>query len=134
MVSSVGWLLIIMSVIFVFLKPAPGVLFFAVLGAGMVWLQLRGKRIHVDTATKTVNRGRHTHKIQDPVVIFINKVKVAQTVNARSQSTNVKTFFYKAYLLDGEAKVLLSSNRKVERDLKKLKDIAADLKVELQLP
>ena len=131
MLNSVGWIFIVISLIFLVVKQAPGVLIVTALGAGMIWLQLRGKRINVDTAQKTIKSGSKTHAITSPTQIFINEVRVSQNVNSRVQSSNVKMYFYKAYLQDEDEKILLSSNRKEERDLSKLKSIADDLRVEL---
>lgn len=103
----------------------------ALFGTSMIWLQLRGKRIAVDTDQKIIKSAGKTHKIENPEKIILNEVKMSQTVNARVNSTNVKMYFYKAYLLDGDEKILLSSNRKEDRDIAKLKAIADDLCVEL---
>lgn len=131
MLNSMGWILIILSLIFLFVKQAPDVLIVTVFGAGIIWLQLRGKRISLNTTQRTVRSEGKMHKIKKPERIFMNKVVLSQTVNARVNSTNVRMYFYKAYLLDGEEKILISSNRKEERDMAKLKAIADELRVEL---
>ena len=131
MLNSMGWIFVIIALIFTIVKQSPGFLIIAAFGAGMIWLQLRGGRIQVDMGKKVVRSGRSKHVITNPFQIFINEVRVTQNVNSRAQSMNAKTVFYKAYLLDGEDKVLLSSNRNEERDMAKLKAIADELRVEL---
>lgn len=132
MLNSMGWIFIIISLIFMIVKGKPAFLIVALFGVGLIWLQLRGKRIIVDTGERIIKAGGKTHKIKNPKKIYLKEVKMSQTVNARVSSSNVKTYFYKAYLLDGEDKILLSSNRKEERDMAKLKAIADELRVELE--
>ena len=130
-INSLGWVFVILSVILIFVKQSPGFLIFGLLGGLLIWIQLRGKRIVVDTIAKTVKSSNKTHNIQNPIEVYINEVKVSQTVNSRSQSSNVRIFFYKAYILDGKNRILLSSNRNEQRDLAKLGAIAKELGVEL---
>ena len=131
MLNSMGWIFIGVSLVFLMIKQNPAMLIVTVFGAGMIWLQLKGKRIHVDTDAKTVKSDEGVHTIQHPTQIFMNEVTLAQRVNSRVNSANVRTRFYKAYLQDGEEKILLSSNRREERDWKKLEAIATDLKIDL---
>ena len=83
----------------------------------------------MDTAAKTIKNGSLAHSIKQPTKVFMNKQRYSQNVNSRVSSTNVKSYFYKAYLEDGEEKVLLSSNKSEERDLQKLQAIAMDLNI-----
>ena len=130
-INSLGWVFVILSVILIFVKQSPGFLIFGLLGGMLIWIQLRGKRIVVDTIAKTVKSSNKTHNIQNPIEVYVTEAKVSQTVNSRSQSSNVRTFFYKAYLLNAEDRILLSSNRNEQRDLAKLDAIAKELGVEL---
>ena len=132
MLNSMGWIFIIISLISVIVKGQPGILIIGLFGAGMIWLQLRGKRITVDTTKKVIKSGGKTHAIKSPHRIFMKEVKMSQTVNARVNSTNVRMYFYKAYLHDGKETILLSSNRKEDRDLEKLQAIALDLNIPLE--
>ncbi|MEM7549510.1 MAG: hypothetical protein AAF363_07545 [Bacteroidota bacterium] len=126
-INSLGWVLIIMSLIFLLIKGMPGVLIFAVVGGALIWLQLHGKRTIVDTSEKIVKSGSKVHRVTNPSLIFMNEVRVAQNVNSRVSTTSVQSYFYKAYLHEGEEKILLSSNRKEDRDLETLKSISKDL-------
>ncbi len=130
-VSSIGWVFIILSLIMLVAKQQPGYLIVTIFGTILVLLQLRGKRIAVDTEEKTITSSGNTHIIKSPNQIFINRVKVSQNVNSRAQSANVKTYFYKGFLQDGDEKVLLSSNRSEDRDMAKLKAIADEFRIEL---
>jgi len=130
MLNSTGWVLVIVSLILIATQQMPGFLIFTLIGAGMIWLQLRGKRIYVDTSAKTIKSAGKIRDIKNPSQVFMNEVKLSQRVNSRAQSTNVNMYYYKAYLQDGEEKVLLSSNRKESRDMEKLTAIAKDLGVE----
>ena len=129
MVSSLGWIFILVSIIFIVTKGMIGFLLFTAVGVLLVWWQQRGGRISVDTAAKTIKNGSLAHSIKQPTKVFMNKQRYSQNVNSRVSSTNVKSYFYKAYLEDGEEKVLLSSNKSEERDLQKLQAIAMDLNI-----
>lgn len=129
--NSAGWVLVVVSLIGVFAKQQPGILLMTLIGAGLIWLQLRGRRIVVDTANKTVLSDGLTHSIKSADKLYINEVKVRQRVNSRAQSANISTYFYKAYMMIGEEKILISSNRKEGRDMKKLQAIAKDLNIAL---
>ena len=131
MVSSLGWIFIIISLIFLAIRQNPALLLVTVFGVAMVWIQMRGKRIAVDTKAKTIRSAGKTYQIRNPAQLFINEVRVRQNVNSRAQSANIKTYFYKAYLMDGGEKILLSSNRNDTRDMEALQSIANDLGVEL---
>ena len=122
-----------LSIILIVIKGSFGFLMLALLGAGMIWAQLRGKRVKVDTENRTVRSSGKVYALRNPEKIFMNKIRVSQNVNSRAQSANVKTYFYLAYLQDGDEKILLSSNRKEERDLDALKSIASDLDVDFVL-
>ena len=128
--NSVGWIFVIVSIVFIVVKQNLGYLIFGVFGAAMIWLQLKGKIVSVDTSKKIIKSGGKTHQILSPVQLYMNEVKVSQNVNSRAQTANIKTFFYKAYLQDGNESILLSSNRKETRDLERLKAIAKDLNIE----
>ena len=132
-VNSTGWIFILLSIILIVIKGSFGFLMLALLGAGMIWAQLRGKRVKVDTENRTVRSSGKVYALRNPEKIFMNKIRVSQNVNSRAQSANVKTYFYLAYLQDGDEKILLSSNRKEERDLDALKSIASDLDVDFVL-
>ncbi|MEM0938965.1 MAG: hypothetical protein AAF600_07965 [Bacteroidota bacterium] len=80
----------------------------------------------MDTSEKIVKSGSKTYNIIKPIQIYMNKVKMSQNVNSRVSSSNIKAYFYKAYLLDGGEKILLSSNRKEDRDLEKLVSITKE--------
>ncbi|MEM6737587.1 MAG: hypothetical protein AAF620_16110 [Bacteroidota bacterium] len=125
-VNSLGWVLIVVSLVFLIIKGMPGYLIFAGIGAVLIWWQIRGKRIKVDTSEKTVKSGSKTYNIIEPIQIYMNKVMMSQNVNSRVSSSNIKAYFYKAYLLDRGAKILLSSNRKEDRDLEKLVSITQE--------
>ncbi|WP_421764544.1 hypothetical protein [Ekhidna sp.] len=128
-VASLGWILVIVGVIALFVGPVPGAIILILLGAGLIWLQLRGKRIIVDTKNKLVKSGKSIHQLKNPTMVFINEVKLSQTVNSRVSSSHVKMYFYKAYIQDGENCILISCNRNDQRDMKTLKQIASDLRV-----
>ncbi|WP_436515459.1 hypothetical protein [Ekhidna sp. To15] len=128
-VSSLGWIMVIVGVITLFVGPIPGGLIFILLGAGLIWLQLRGKRIMVDTTSRTVKSGREITSIDNPSQVFMKEVRVSQTVNSRGSSANVKMYFYKAYIQDGDNNILISCNRNDQRDMEALKRIANDLKI-----
>lgn len=129
--NSVGWVLVVVSLIVLVAKQQPGILLMTLIGAGLIWLQLRGKRIVVNTANKTVLSDGKIHSIEGVDKLYMNEVKVRQRVNSRAQSANISTYFYKAYIMVGEEKILISSNRKENRDMKKLEAIAKNLNITL---
>lgn len=128
-VSSLGWVLIIVGLITLFVGPIPGAVILILLGVLLVWLQLRGKRITVDTSAKVVKSGGEIARINNPSLVFMKEVKISQRVNSRGSSTNVKMYFYKGYIQDGEESHLISCNRNDKRDMEALKQIAQDLSV-----
>ncbi len=130
-VSSLGWILIFVSLIFIVTKGMFGFLLFLLIGVLLVWWQLRGGRIIVDTQAKTIKSGKLLHQMKQPDRIFMNKQRFSQNVNSRVNTMNVHLHFYKAYLEDGDDKILLSSNKKEERDWKKLEQISKDLDIPL---
>lgn len=130
-VASLGWLLVIMSVALLFIKGQPAVLVLGAVGGLLIWWQLRGKRVTVDTGSKTIKAGLKTIALNGPRQVLLKKIKVSQNLNSRGSTANVKSEFYVAFILDGDDRHQISSNRKPERDMDKLKQIADDLKVEL---
>jgi len=114
-------------------KSSLGFILFGIVGLAMIWLQLKGKRVQVDTETRIIHFSGEKYKMDTPEKIFMNRIRISQNVNSRAQSTNVKTYFYKAYLQDGDEKILLSSNKAEGRDLEKLKAIARDLGIDFTL-
>lgn len=128
-VSSLGWILVIIGIITLFAGPIPAAVILILLGALLIWLQLRGKRITVDTEARVVKSGSEVISIKNPSQVFINEVRMSQTVNSRGSSTNVKMYFYKAYIQDGDNSILISCNRNDERDMEALKKIAKDLQI-----
>ncbi|MEP2951572.1 MAG: hypothetical protein ABJO91_16265 [Ekhidna sp.] len=131
-VSSLGWIFIIIGVVVLFVGPIPGAIFFITIGSFLVWFQLRGKRITVDTGNKLVKSGKDIIQLVEPSIVFMNEVRVSQTVNSRGSSTNVKMYFYKAYIQDGDNRALISCNRNDQRDMEAIKKIAEDLNVPFQ--
>ena len=132
-VASLGWGLVIIGIVILFTGPIPAGFLFIIIGAILIWIQLRGKRIYVNTKTKIVKSQGETFKISDPLMIFMREIRVSQNVNSRVSTTNVKMYFYKGYLQDGESKILISCNRNEKRDMEKLKQIASDLNIPFQL-
>lgn len=131
-ISSLGWGLIVLGIISFFVGPLPVSIIAIVIGALLVLLQLRGKRITVDTEKKSVIAGNETIKLINPTMVFMNEVKMSQTVSSRGSTTNVKMYFYKAFIHDGEYTIMISCNRSESRDLEKLEQIAKDLNVPFQ--
>lgn len=131
--ASVGWIMVILSLVFLLIKGEPGVLIIGAIGGLVIYWQNRGKRIIVDTNEQFIKSGFSKEQIKDPQRIYINKVRISQNVNSHVSSANVKFYFYKAFLQDGEEKHLISCNRKEERDMERLKAIAKDLKIDLEL-
>ncbi|MEM7296939.1 MAG: hypothetical protein AAF391_01600 [Bacteroidota bacterium] len=129
--ASVGWILVIMSIVFFMLKMQRGMLTIAVVGLVLILWQQRGKRVLVDTKERIIRAGFKKIEIKDPKRIFINQVRMSQNVNSQVSRTNVKSLFYKTFLQDGEEKHLLSCNRDPERDMESLEKIAKDLAIEL---
>jgi len=105
-------------------------LIIGVAGGILILLQLRGKRITVDTDKKIIKSFLSKVAIEHLTEVIVKKIKVNQRVNSRVSSSNVSMYFYKAYLKDGEQKHLISSNRKEKRDLEKLQAIANDLNID----
>lgn len=132
-VSSLGWVISLLSLILFFVAELDGFLLFIPLGILMILWQLRGKRVHLNTESKTIRKGTQTIQLKEPTRISINQVKMSQRVNSRVSSTQARQTFYKAYLQDGDENHVISSNRKEERDMEKLKAIAKDLGVELTI-
>lgn len=129
-ISTLGWVFIIIGFITTFLElPLPGSLILIAIGAGLVWVQLRGKRIIVDTDAKTVKAGKETFDISNASSVFMNEVGVSQRVNSRVSSANVKMYFYKAFIQNGDEKVLISCNRNDKRDMESIQKIAEALQV-----
>lgn len=135
MVASVGWIFVILGIIMVFVDSLAltGSIILIVIGAFLIWIQLRGKRITVDTNAKEVISGKEKTPIIHPSLVYMNEVRVSQNVNSRGSSANVKMYFYKAYIQDGENAILVSCNRNDQRDMNALKKIATDLQVPFQL-
>ncbi|WP_462251699.1 hypothetical protein [Ekhidna sp.] len=131
-VSSLGWIFIIIGVITLFVGPFPGAIIFIVVGAALVWIQLRGKRIGVDTDAKLVTSGKETFDISNASLVYMNEVRVSQNVNSRGSSANVKMYFYKAFIQNGDENVLISCNRSEKRDMEAIKKIAEALQVPFQ--
>lgn len=131
-VASLGWVLAIGGVIALFVTPIPVGMYLLALGFLLIWWQLRGKRIAVDTSNKTIKAAGEVHPIHHPTSVFVNEVAVSQVVNSRGSSTTVKSYFYKGYLQDGEESRLISCNRSEQRDIQQLKQIADDLRVPFQ--
>lgn len=129
-VASTGWIIVLLSVVFLFLKQQPGFLILTIIGLAMILGQSRGKRIIIDTEKRTIRKGLKTIDIKHPSELLMKEVRVSQNVNSRVSTTTVKMRFYKAYLVDGDEKVLISCNRSADRDLQKLKAIANDLGIE----
>ena len=92
MVSSLGWIFILVSIIFIVTKGMIGFLLFTAVGVLLVWWQQRGGRISVDTAAKTIKNGSSVHSITQPTKVFMNKQRYSQNVNSRVSSTNVILF------------------------------------------
>ncbi|WP_420316267.1 hypothetical protein [Ekhidna sp.] len=132
-VSSLGWILVIVGIVVLFIGPIPGAIIFILIGAFLIWLQLRGKRITVDTEAKTVKAGGKTQKLSNPSLVFMKEIRMSQNINSRVNSANVKTYFYMAYIQDDTERILISCNRNDQRDLDKLKKIAGDLNIPFQL-
>lgn len=134
MVASVGWIFVILGIITVFVDSLAltGSVIMIVIGAFLIWIQLRGKRITVDTNTKEVISGKEKTPITNPSLVYMNEVRVSQNVNSRGSSANVKMYFYKAYIQDGDNAILISCNRDDQRDMDNIKKIAEDLKVPFQ--
>ena len=132
-INSTGWIFVLLSLALLIIKGAPGFLLIGLSGAGLIWFQLRGKRVSVDTSEKIVKSGGKIIQLTAPVKMYMNEVKVSQRVNARVNSADFKSYFYKAYLQQGDEKILLSSNRKPGRDMEKLKQIAQDLSIDFQV-
>ncbi len=132
MMASVGWIFSIIGIIVFFTGPIPVAAFFLLIGILMIWLQLRGKRITIDTENRFVKSGRTSVKIVNPSMVFINEVRVSQNVNSRVNSANVKMYFYKAFIQDGENKILISCNRNENRDIEAIKKISEDLGIPFQ--
>lgn len=128
-VSSLGWTLVILGAIFCFVGPFPIGLFFFGVGLLLIWFQLRGKRILVDTENKTVKGLGKEITLKNPQRIYLKEVRMRQNINSRTSSSSVKLYFYKAYIQDGNESILISCNRKASRDLDSLKQIATDLSV-----
>lgn len=130
--SSLGWILIFVGIVTVFTGPIPGGILFSGFGGLLVWLQLRGKRITVDTQSKTIKAGGKTIKLKKPTALVMREVNMSQTVNSIVNSANVKMHFYKACLLDEQKEHWISCNRKETRDLANLKRIAEELNIPFQ--
>ena len=128
-VSSLGWILIIIGIIIFFTGPIPAGALSLLIGFLLVWFQYRGKTITVDTEAKNVKSGGNSIEISNPSMVYMNEVKVSQNVNSRGSSANVKMYFYKAYIQDGENSILISCNRNDQRDIKAIAAIANDLGV-----
>jgi len=131
--ASLGWFFVVMSVVLLFTKKVPTLILFATPGVLLILLQLRGKRVTVDTQNKTIKKGLKTIALNAPNRLFVNKVNLTQRVNSRASSTQAQHLFYKAFLQDGDEKIQISSNRKEERDMKTLKGIADELGIEFVL-
>ena len=129
MVASLGWIIALLSLVFLVIERMPGFLLLTLIGAIMILWQSRGKRIVVDTDKRIIKRFFKTSSIKNPSQVFIIRVRVSQNVNSRVSTTNVKTNFYKGYLMDGKDEIEISSNRKEMRDMDKLKAIASELGV-----
>ncbi|NQZ76280.1 MAG: hypothetical protein HRT61_09230 [Ekhidna sp.] len=128
-ISSLGYLLIVLGIVNFFISPwAVGVVFLA-LGIFCVWFQLRGKRITVDTKDKTVKRGRDVIQLSNPTAIIMKEVRLSQNVNSRASTTTVKSYFYKAFIQDGDKSILISCNGNDKRDVETLNRIAEDLSI-----
>lgn len=84
----------------------------------------------VDTENRMIRKGRKTINIKHPTELFLKEVSVSQNVNSQVSTATIKMRFYKAYLVDGDEKILISCNRSADRDLQKLKAIANDLSLE----
>ncbi|MEP1032901.1 hypothetical protein [Ekhidna sp.] len=132
-VSSLGWILVIVGIITLFSGPIPAAAILMVFGAGLIWCQLRGKSITVDTKEKIIKSGNDIKAIKSPTMVYINEVQVSQNVNSRVQSANVKMYFYKAYIQDGEESHLISCNRNDTRDMEALENIAKDLQIPFEM-
>ncbi len=130
--ASVGWIFVIIGIITIVAGPIPVALIFIVVGTNLIILQLRGKRIVVDTDAKTVKSGKETFDVSNTSLIFMNEVGVSQRVNSRASSANVKMYFYKAYIQSGDEKILISCNRSEKRDLESIQKIAEALQVPFQ--
>ncbi len=128
-VSSLGWVMIIVGIITLFIGPIPGAVVLILLGTLLIWIQIRGKRITVDTSARVIKSGGELVSINNPSSLFLKEVKVSQTVNSRVNSSNVKMYFYKAYIQDGEESHLISCNGDDKRDMESLKKIANDLQI-----
>lgn len=131
-VSSLGWVFVIVGIIVLFVGPIPGAVILMSIGAFLIYIQLRGKRIKVDTDAKTVVSQGETTQLSTPSMLFIKEVRVSQNINSRVNSTNVKMYFYKAFIQDGDNFILISCNRNDNRDLDALKNIAKDLNIPFQ--
>ena len=129
-VSSLGWIIVAMSLLLFFIKGMPGFLIFTMIGGLLIWWQLRGKRVIIDVSKRTIKKGLKTISIESPLQIIFKETSISQRVNSRVSSTTVQNYFYKAFLEMGEQKILISSNRKESRDFEKLKLIASDLGID----
>lgn len=129
MISSLGIVFAVLGIINLFIGPFPMAIGFLILGVLLIWLQNRGRRITVNTNNKTVRVGGKISEITNPTGVYINEVKVSQNVYSRVSSANVRMYFYKGYIQDGENRILISCNRNDERDLEAMRAIAKDLGV-----
>ena len=102
-ISSLGWVLVVISIVFTFMK-GPGALVIGAVGGILIVWQQRGKRIKVDTKSKTIRKGMKSVIISNPQKIFINRVNISQSVNSRVSTTNVKSYFYTDFYLSKDAK------------------------------
>lgn len=127
--SSLGYVFIIIGIVNFFISPWPVAVVFLFLGIFCVWFQLRGKRILVDTDSKTVKSGGEVIQLKNPTSLYMNEVRVSQQVSSRGSSTNVKTYHYKAFIEDGDQNILISCNGNDSRDMQALRRIAEELGV-----
>ncbi len=129
MLASIGWIFAIIGVVTCFVGPIPAAIFLLLFGFLLIWIQLRGKRITVDTNEKFVKSEGEKIGLSSPSMVYMNEVRVSQNVNSRGSTANVKMYFYKAYIQDGEQNILISCNRSDKRDMEVIQKIAKDLQV-----